>query len=113
MKYYSEKEMKSLRREYEKEVLAWPKVGEKKMFGCPGYQVDRKLFSFLVNGGLVLTKLDPEEREQIATEFTTESFHAGKRIVAVWLQVSVKKKGELDRLMPYVKKSYENARKKK
>jgi len=55
MKYYSEEDMKDLRRVFEKEVLSWPEVSTKRMFGCPCYQADKRLFAFLVTDGLVIT----------------------------------------------------------
>ena len=47
MRYYDEEKMRNLRQNIEKEILSWPKVTTKKMFGCPCYKFNKKLFAFL------------------------------------------------------------------
>jgi hypothetical protein len=39
----------------------------------------------------------------------TSFFKAGKRIVKKWLKSPLKDKGDLNELMPFVRKSYEEA----
>ena len=56
MQYYNEEKMKNLRLKLEKEILSWPNVTTKKMYGCPCYKYKEKLFAFLVTDGVVLTK---------------------------------------------------------
>lgn len=72
MKYYSEEETKELRQALEEQVLNWTGVTKKKMFGCPCYKANEKLFAFLVTNGIVITKLQPSDREeQVNTEPAT------------------------------------------
>ncbi len=52
MQYYSEEETKEIRLAFESEVLNWGRVSFKKMFGCPCYKVNEKLFEFLVTKGI-------------------------------------------------------------
>ncbi|UCG70976.1 MAG: hypothetical protein JSV09_08270 [Thermoplasmata archaeon] len=113
MKYYSEEETKDIRSAFEKEVLDWPEVSTKKMFGCPCYQADSKLFSFLVTKGVVITKLDEKERGAIDKKFPTEPFQAGKKTVQAWIRIPVENKTDLNKTMPFVKKSYKTALKDK
>ena len=54
MKWYSEEETKELREAFEKEILKWPQVDFKKMFGCPCYLANGKMFAGMVTKGIVL-----------------------------------------------------------
>jgi len=109
MRYYSEAETKHLRTAFEDTVLRWPEVSTKKMFGCPCYQVRGKLFAFLVTGGIVITRLPDRGRKALSQVVPTGSFRAGKKTVARWVTLRVKATKDLDRLMPFVKKSYRSA----
>ena len=109
MKYYSEEDMENLRIRFEAKVLFWPQVSTKKMFGCPSYQVNGRLFAFLVTNGVVITQLVLANRETLSRQHSTTCFQAGKKTVRHWLQVSIKHQRDLDRLMPFVRKSYESA----
>lgn len=106
MKYYSEDEMKDIRAAFEEKILAWPDVTTRKMFGCPCYKADNKLFAFLVTGGVVLTKLSEADRGSLSAIYRTEPFQAGKRTVNNWPRVPVFNKVELPELIPFVEKSY-------
>jgi hypothetical protein len=109
MKYYSEQETKELRLALEAEVLNWPHVSTKKMFGCPCYQAKGKLFAFLVTNGVVITQLQQADRDEMSRQHQTSFFQAGKKTVKNWIRLSIKNKKDLDSVMPFVKKSYEEA----
>ena len=109
MKYYSEEETKDLRSAFENIVSAWPNVGTKKMFGCPCYQVKGKLFVLLVTKGIVITQLESADREELASQHQTSYFQAGKKTVKNWVKLSIRSSEELAKVMPFVRKSYENA----
>jgi len=108
MKYYSEEETRDLRLAFEGQVLSWPRVTKKKMFGCPSYKADEKLFAFLVTKGVVIAKLDKNDREAISSIYPT-TFQAGKRTVQNWVKISIENKSDIDKIIPFVKKSYNNA----
>jgi len=108
MKYYSEEETKDLRLAFEDIVLNWARVSKKKMFGCPCYKVDEKLFAFLVTKGVVITKLAENEREAITTQYQTTPFQAGKKVVQNWIRIAIENKSDIDKIMPFVRKSYGN-----
>jgi hypothetical protein len=55
MKYYDEDVSGNLRLRLENEVMDWPHVSTKKMFGCPCYMVKKNIFVFLVTNGIVIT----------------------------------------------------------
>jgi hypothetical protein len=109
MKYYSEEDMKDIRLAFEEEILAWPEVTTKKMFGCPCYKADNKLFVFLVTGGVVLTKLSESDRETLTNLFNTEPFQAGIKTVNNWPRIPVLDKSELPKIITFVEKSYKTA----
>lgn len=109
MSYYSEAEMVELRRLFELEILSWPRVTARTMFGCPSYQVDGRLFAFLVTGGVVLTQLMLADREALRRQYEVAEFKAGERVLAHWIQVLLPDRRQLGYLLPYVRKSYERA----
>lgn len=113
MKYYSEEDSGDFRKALEIEVLEWPKVTTKKMFGCPCYQADTKLFTFIVTNGIVITQLTDDDREEASMKFKTSPFQAGKKTVKAWVQISINHKRELDNIIPFIKKSYHLALEKK
>ncbi len=113
MKYYSEEDTKDLRLSFEAHVLSWPKVGTKKMFGCPCYKANGRLFAFLVTNGIVITQLEQTDSEALSRRYKTTFFQAGKKLVKGWLKLQIKDLKELDKIMPFIKRSYESAIRKK
>ena len=109
MKYYSEKETKDLRLALEREILGWNQVSTKKMFGCPCYQVKGKLFVFLVTKGIVITQLQTADRIELSNQQQTTFFQAGKKTIKNWLKLPIENREELDKLIPFVRKSYQEA----
>ena len=109
MKYYSEEDTKNLRLALEEEILGWKEVSTKKMFGCPSYQEKGRLFVFLVTKGIVITKLKQTDRDELSSLYDTSFFNAGKKIVSNWLKIALRDKGSLEKLMPFIRKSYETA----
>ncbi len=109
MHYYSEETGRELRELFELEVLRWPGVTSRVMYGCPSYQVEGRLFAFLVSGGLVVTRLLRSDREILAQRHTIGEFKAGERVIKYWTRVDVADLRELSYILPYVRKSYEAA----
>ena len=106
MKYYDEDRMREIRVEFEKRLSRLPDVEFKKMFGCPCYKHNGKLFAFLVTDGVVVLHLSEKDREKLASEFPVKGFSTGKRIMGRWPQVLVKNKSGLKPILAYVRKSY-------
>jgi len=109
MKYYSEEDTKELRLALEAEVLNWPHVTIKKMFGCPCYQAKGRLFAFLVTNGVVVTRLQQADRGKLSSQHQTSFFQAGKKTVKNWIKISIKNLEQLDSLILFIRKSYEAA----
>ncbi len=109
VKYYSEDDAKNMRLAFEERILRWPKVNSKKMFGCPSYKAENRLFAFLVTEGIVMTQLNQADREEVSRKYATASFQDGKRRVKNWVKVIIENKKDIDQIIPFVRKSYENA----
>lgn len=109
MEYYSEDETKALREAFEQQVLYWPQVTSRRMFGCPAYLADGRLFAFLVTEGVVITQLRLKERQLLAEENPTEAFKAGERTIERWTQVTITDPKTVGRIMAFVRKSYQTA----
>jgi hypothetical protein len=109
LKYYSEDKMETIRVALEEKVLAWDSITTKKMFGCPCYKANNKLFGFLVTDGVVFTKLSETERDEVVDTFKAKPFQAGKRSMGSWPQVAIKEPEDIKTILPYFKKSYINA----
>ena len=108
MKWYVEEETKELKQAFEAEVLGWPQVDYKKMFGCPCYLANGKMFAGLVTKRIVITKLDDTEKEELNKIQKIKPFEAGDRVIKSWVHMSLEPK-DLKHVMSYVKKSYERA----
>lgn len=109
MKNYSEEAAEPLRSRFEEKVLRWPKVSARKMFGCPSYQADGKLFAFLVTNGIVITQLTQADRESVSRQHHATPFRSGRKVVQKWMRLSIDQTGDPDRVMRFVRKSYEAA----
>ena len=79
MKWYIEEETKELRQALEKEILKWPQVDYKKMFGCPCYLANGKMFAGLVTKGLIITKLNETEKEELQKNQTNKTLHCRRK----------------------------------
>jgi len=110
MKYYSEDEMGGLRAQLEGVVLGWPGVRRRTMFGCPAYSAGDALFAILVTRGIVLTRLGVGEREELVRSAGATPFQAGSRLVRHWIRIPLTAPGDLEGILPLLRRSYEAAR---
>ena len=108
MKYYEEEETQELRKALEEEILSWPKVTHRKMMGCPCYLAGGKMFAGLVTRGMVITKLTPEEKDELGEVHTVEPFTMGARTTKKWARLTLEP-GELQKVLPYIRQSNERA----
>ena len=109
MPYYVEEEARALRQAFEKTVLLWPQVITRRMFGCPAYVADGRLFAFLVTDGVVITQLRKKDKQTLAQDNQTEPFKAGERVIERWTKVFVADPAAIGRIMGFVRRSYEAA----
>ena len=81
-------------------------VTTKKMFGCPCYKYNEKLFAFLVTEGAVLTKASEEDKMKLSEEFEIKPFQALTRTMKNWPQIPIKKDSDIKKIIPFIKNSY-------
>lgn len=109
MKFYDEIQTGEIRKALEKEILKWPGVTSKEMMGCLCYFYDKKFFAFLVTKGLVLTKLSEEDKAKLSKQTKLKPFEMSGKKVSTWVTVALGSPGDLQPVLPFVKKSYEAA----
>ena len=109
MMYYDEAEAEILRVAFEKEVMSWSRITKRKMFGCPAYLADGKLFAFLVTNGVVITQIRLRDRKAISEIFVTDTFKAGEREIKRWLMITIDQPEKIKRIIRLVRKSYQFA----
>lgn len=109
MKYYDESRMRDIRKALEANVLRWPNVESKEMMGCLCYFRGKKFFAFLVTNGIVITKLAKEDRSKLSERPGSKPFEMAGRTASSWVQLPLKKPGDLGPLLPYIRRSYEAA----
>ena len=109
MLYYIEDDARTLQKAFEKEVLLWPQVTTRRMFGCPAYVADGRLFAFLVTEGVVITQLRQKDIETLSQDNETEPFQAGERTIERWTKVFITDPDAIGRIMGFVRKSYQTA----
>lgn len=111
MPYYSESESQQLREKFEEIVLPWPEVTKKKMFGSPTYSVRGTIFAMLVNGGIILSQLDEEQKAALLSEPDVEYFVAHGRVIKKWVLIRIQDIAEIERFIPFIEASYNRAMK--
>ena len=109
MRYYLEEDSHDFRSIFEYEVLSWPHVTSKFMFGCLAYMVKGKLFAFIQQESVVLTNIDDESRETLAACHEAFPFESKGKTIGCWFEVVISDESELSDIISYVRKSYENA----
>jgi len=110
MQYYNEEKMQNLRLRLEKEILSWPNVTTKKMYGCPCYKYKEKLFAFMVTDGVVLTKVSDQDKTKLSKEFSIKPFKAATRTMKGWPQIPVDETSDLNKIIPFIKNSYNHSK---
>ena len=106
MKYYNEEKMQNIRLKIEKEILDWPYVTTKKMFGCPCYKYKNKLFAFLVTDGVVLTKASEQDKMKLSKEVPIKPFQTATKTMKNWPQIPVSGASDFTKIVTFIKNSY-------
>ena len=102
--------MNNLRLRIEKEVLSWPDVTTKKMYGCPCYKYKKKLFAFMVTDGVVLTKASEQNKVKLSKEFSVKPFQAATRTMKNWPQIFIDETSDIQKIIPFIKNSYKQSK---
>jgi hypothetical protein len=106
MQYYNEEKMQNLRLKIEKEILSWPNVTTKKMYGCPCYKYKDKLFAFMVTDGVVLTKISEKDKMELSKEFSIKPFQTATRTMKSWPQIPINETSDFKKIITFIKNSY-------
>ncbi len=109
MPNYDESESRELRERFEAIVLPWPDVTTKKLFGSPSYAVGGPGFAMLVNGGVILTRLDEDRKAALLSDPGAEYFVGHGRVMKKWVLVRIRDPDELGRFVPFIEASYRSA----
>jgi len=99
--------MTNLTEAFESTVLQSPHTEKRNMMGGLCYMAKGKMFA-TIRDGLVITKLSDEERQELATIHPFKPFQHGKRVLKKWAYMTITPE-ELEKALPYIKKSYETA----
>jgi len=110
MQYFNEEKMQNIRLKIEKEMLSWPDVTTKKMYGCPCYKYKIKLFAFLVTDGVVLTKSNEQNKMKLSKEFSIKPFQAATRTMKNWSQITIDEASDFTKIIILIKNSYNESK---
>ena len=111
MPYYTESESQQLREKFEEIVVPWPEVTKKTMFGSPTYSARGTIFAMLVNGGIILSQLDDEEKGALLSGSDAEYFVAHGRVIKKWVLIRIQDSADIERFIPFIEASYNRAMK--
>ena len=111
MPYYTETESQQMREKFEEIVLPWPEVTKKKMFGSPTYSARGTILAMLVNGGIILSQLDEEQKAALLSGTGAEYFVAHDRVIKKWVLIRIQDSAEIERFIPFIEASYHRAMK--
>jgi len=109
MKFYDEEQMQDIRKTLEGSIMKWPGVARREMMGCLCYFRGKKFFAFLITKGIVITKLAREDRAKLSEQAASKPFEMAGRTVSTWIQVPLRKPGDLKPVLSYVRRSYDAA----
>jgi hypothetical protein len=102
MQYYNEEKMHNLRLLIEKEVLNWPNVTTKKSMVVRVTKIRKNYSHFWLRTAWFL-------QIRLSKEFTIKPFQAGKRKMNKWPQVSVDETTDVEKIIPFMKNSYDQS----
>ena len=106
MKYFDEKKMEPVRRDFEKSVMKWPGVVSRPMMGCLCYLYNRKFIGILVTDGIIIMKLAEEDQARLKREFGGKPFEMAGKTGRMWV-TPLRSTADVRKVMPFVKKRYE------
>ncbi len=90
-------------------VRGWPDVTTGKMFGSRAYRAKGVLFAMIGGEGLILTKLEPEQRESAARESRARPFVGHGKPIPAWTEFPLGDAAGVAALASRVRQAYENA----
>ncbi len=90
-------------------VLGWPDVTTSKMFGSRAYRAKGVLFAMIGGAGVILTKLEPNQRETAARNNRARTFVGHGKEIPAWVEFPVEDGAALVSMASLLRNAYENA----
>jgi hypothetical protein len=109
MPYYTESASQELREKFEYVVLSWKGVRKKILFGSPSYAAGDTTFAMLVDGGIILTRLDDDQKSALISGNQAEYFVGHGRVMKKWVLIPIRDPAEIENFLPSISASYARA----
>ena len=90
-------------------ACGWPDVTTGKMFGSRAYRAKGVLFAMIGGEGVILTKLQPAEREIAARESRARVFVGHGKEIPAWIEFPLQDATGVAAMASMVRLAYENA----
>ncbi len=90
-------------------VLGWPDVTTGKMFGSRAYRAKGVLFAMIGGEGVILTKVEPDQRESAARGNRAHTFVGRGKEIPAWIEFPLEDATGVAAMASMVRHAYENA----
>jgi hypothetical protein len=90
-------------------VRDWPDVTTGKMFGSRAYRARGVLFAMIGGQGVILTKLQPDQREIATRESRAQPFVGHGKEIPAWMEFPLEDATGVANIASMVRNAYENA----
>ena len=90
-------------------ILGWPHVTWGMLFGSRSYRAKDVLFAMIGGKGLILTKLNEEQRSAATAEHDAHAFAGRGKTVPAWTEFTLWGAAGLTPIAPLVRAAYQNA----
>ncbi len=90
-------------------VRNWSHVTTGKMFGSRAYRAKGVLFAMIGGEGVILTKLEPDQREIAAREHRARTFVGHGKEIPAWIEFPLGDATGVATIASMVRHAYENA----
>jgi hypothetical protein len=90
-------------------VQGWSDVTTGKMFGSRAYRARGVLFAMIGGAGLIVTKLQPDQREIAARQCGARTFIGHGKEIPAWTEFPLENAAGIAALASLVRQAYDNA----
>ena len=110
MKYFDEKKMEPIRKEFDKTIMKWKGIVSRPMMGCLCYFYNRKFVCVLVTSGIVVMKLGEGDQTRLKEGFGGKPFEMAGKTGRMWV-TPLESPADVKNVMAFVKKRYDEVSK--
>jgi hypothetical protein len=96
-------------RNSKRSCFRWKDVRKKMMFGSPSYVTGGISFAMLVDGGIILTHLNDDQKSALITEKKAGYFIGHGRAIKKRILIPIRDPAEIDNFLPFITASYASA----